>query len=238
MPSERYSSKIGGLVTLLGVVCLLLATLAHPMRANPADAPAAFAEYAADSLWVASHLGQLLGVALVTGGLLALSWRLRRERGGVWALLAGAAALVGLALSGALQAVDGIALKIMVDRWAAASPETQPFLFEGAFAVRQIEIGLASMVSLFFGLTATLYAGALWLAEDAPKGLGWLATLSGAALLVSGIMYAYTGFSESAMMVSMPASLLLMLWGIAVGVFLLHDSLGTTAYHRKEEKLP
>ncbi len=151
------------------------------------------------SLWVASHLGQLLGVVLITGGLVALSWRLRRGRAGVWSILGGTGACASLSLSGALQAVDGIALKVMVDRWARASPESQSLLFEGAFAVRQIEIGFASIVMLFFGLTAMLYVGAFWLSEDAPNWLGWLAMLSGAAMLVSGIMYAYTGFSETAM---------------------------------------
>ncbi len=228
LPSDRYFSKVGGIAAILGVVCLVIASSIHPMTADPADAPAAFAEYAADRLWVASHLGQLLGVGLVTGGLVALSWRLRRGRAGVWAVLGGAGTITGLSLSGALQAVDGIALKIMVDRWADAGPESQSLLFETAFAVRQIEIGLASMVMLFFGLTAMLYAGAFRLSEDAPDWLGWLAVLSGAAMLVAGVMYAYAGFSESAMMVSMPASLLLMFWGTGVGVFLLRSSLGTT----------
>ncbi len=82
-----------------------------------------------------------------------------------------------------------------------------------------------------------LYAGAFRLSEDVPDWLGWLAMLSGAAMLVAGIMYAYAGFSESAMMVSMSASLLLISWATAVGVFLLGSRLGTTSYERKEEKL-
>lgn len=234
MPPEEYASKVGGLAAILGVVCLLTATLAHPMTPDPADAPAAFAEYAADRFWIASHLGQLLGAVLITGGLVALSWRLRRGRAGVWAALGGTSAVAGLALAGALQAVDGIALKIMVDHWAAAGPESQPLVFESAFALRQLEVGLASISLLLFGLTTVLYAGAFWLSADAPNGLGWLALLSGAATLVAGAMYAYTGFSDRAMMVSMPAGLLLMAWGTAVGVFLLRRSLGRAPYDRKE----
>jgi hypothetical protein len=38
-------------------------------------------------------------------------------------------------------------------------------------------------------------------------------------------------------MVSMPAGLLLMAWGTAVGVFLLRRSLGRAPYDRKEERL-
>lgn len=236
MPSEPFFSKVGGIASILGVVCLVIATFAHPMTADPANASAAFAEYAADRNWIASHLGQLLGVALLTGGLLALSWRLRRGRAGVWAILGGAGAIIGLSLSSALQAVDGIALKIMVDRWAAVEPEMQSVVFEAAFAVRQIEIGLASMVMLLSGTTALLYAGAFRLCEDAPDWLGWLAMLSGVMMLLAGIMSAYAGFSGSAMGVSMTASSMLMLWGIAVGVFLFGGVLGRPPKGKTKEQ--
>lgn len=224
MALDRYFSRVGGVAAILGTVCLVVATFMHPMTADPASPPAAFAEYAADPNWIASHLGQLFGAALFTGGLIALSWRLCKGRAAAWAVLSGAGAVAALALSGALQAVDGIASKVMVDRWADAPPETRSALFEAAFAVRQIEIGLASITMLFFGATAMLYAGAFWLTEDAPDWLAWFAFASGAALLVSGVAHAYTGFSASAMMVSMPANLLLMIWGVAVGLFLLRST--------------
>lgn len=224
MLSERPLYKIGGIAAIVGIVVLLVATFAHPMSEDPSDEFTAFAEYAADPYWVASHLGQLLGVAFFTGGLVSLSWRLRSGRAGVWALLGGIVATASLALSGALQAVDGIALKVMVDRWIEASPEEQALLFEGAFVVRQVEIGLASIALLFFGLTGILYACALWFSDQAANWLSGVAMASGCAMLIAGIMYAYTGFSEMAMMVSMPASLLLAVWGIGVGVYLLRSS--------------
>jgi hypothetical protein len=43
-----------------------------------------------------------------------------------------------------LQAVDGVALKVTVDRWAAATGEARLLAYEAAHAVRQIEIGFAS----------------------------------------------------------------------------------------------
>jgi hypothetical protein len=224
MPSEGHFFRVGGIAAILGVIIFLLATLAHPMQTDPADAIAAFAEYAADRFWVASHLAQLLGVALITGGLLALSWRLRAGRAGVWAVLGGIGAIASVTTSGVLQAVDGIALKVMVDRWVSASPEEQALLFESAFAVRQIEIGLAGIVLLVFGLTAILYGCALWMSDEASNWLGGFGVATGVLLLGAGVMYAYTGFSATAMMASMPGSLLLTFWGIGVGVYLLRSS--------------
>jgi hypothetical protein len=154
------------------------------------------------------------------GRLLSLSWRLRDGRAGVWAILGGAGALASLSVAGALQAVDGIALKIMIDRWAGAAPESRSLMFETAFAVRQVEVGLASVLGLFIGMTVVLYGGALRSSAGGSTWLGWLGVASGAATTAAAIVQAHTGFSEIAMNLSMPASLLLLLWTALVGVFL------------------
>jgi hypothetical protein len=191
------------------------------MRAPPANAPEAFAEYAADRFWVVSHLGQLLGVVSITVGLVALSWRLRVGRAGTWALLGAASAIATLALSGALQAVDGVALKIAVDRWSQSAPEARALAFEGAVAVRQIEVGFAAIVTLFAGLTAMAYAAPLRCSVDAPDWLGWLGFAAGAVMIASGVILAHAGFSDFAMTVTMPSSLLFLSWTALSGMFQL-----------------
>jgi hypothetical protein len=47
-------------------------------------------------------------------------------------------------------------------------------LFYAAFAVRQIEIGLASIMSLLLGLTVAIYGIALLIDRSFPKWLGHL----------------------------------------------------------------
>ena len=74
MIDTRYCSRLGAGAALLGALLLTLGTLLHPMQAAPWDAAAAFAEYAADHHWLASHLIQLLGVLLGVLALLALTW--------------------------------------------------------------------------------------------------------------------------------------------------------------------
>ncbi|UVE17889.1 hypothetical protein NVV93_00365 [Pseudomonas sp. LS44] len=221
MPDLPYFSRIGGIASLLGVLLLFVATLLHPMQTPPWDAPAAFAEYAADRHWVGSHLGQLLGVLLGVIGLAALTARLCDGRAGVWALLGLLLATVSLALAFALQAVDGVALKLMVSRWHDASEASQALVFEAAYGVRQIEAGLASLMGIGFGITILFYGVALCLSARAPTWLGLSGLLAGAAVLASSLVQAHTGFSALAMNSSMPSSLLLMLWQIAVGVYLL-----------------
>src|SRR5262249_56914770 len=87
-----------------------------------------------------------------------------------------------------------IALKVMVDAWAAAAAAQREGAFQAAVAVRQIEIGLVSMLSLSSGLTAIVYGVALLLDHMYPRWVGGLAIMGGFPTMVAGMVLAYTGF--------------------------------------------
>jgi hypothetical protein len=108
----------------------------------------------------------------------------------------------------------------MVDTWAAAPAAQKELAFHAAFAVRQVEIGLASMVSLLFGLTVSLYGVALLVDRAYPRWLGGLAVLGGVPTTVAGVVMAYTGFSGLVMAINMPANSVLLVWMLALGVCL------------------
>ena len=186
---------------------LLVSTLLHPLDADPNDPVAAFAEYASSETWIVSHLGQFLGVALIAMALVALSHNLRDRRAEAWGIVGRAGAIMTVAMAAALQAVDGIALKKMVDRWVAAAPSDKVVAFESAFAVRQIEVGMTSLFSLVFGLTAAVFGVILVL--DGHRWLGWWAILGGVGVVGAAVAQAFTGFSGLAMNMSMPASVVL-----------------------------
>lgn len=111
----RGAGKIGAACAIGGAALLVAGTALHPMEADPNNAVTAFAEYAADQLWVASHLTQLAGVTLMVIALLILAQQIEAASGKVWSRLAAGGAVASLAAAAALQAVDGIALKAMVD---------------------------------------------------------------------------------------------------------------------------
>jgi hypothetical protein len=217
---ETGASRTGAICAIGGTLLLFIGTYLHPMEADPNQAIAAFTEYAADQLWVASHLLQLAGVALMVAALLLLAQQVEAARGKIWSHLAAAGAIASFAVAAALQAVDGIALKAMVDAWAAAPPEHKEIAFHAAFAVRQVEVGLASVLSLLFGVTVSVYGVALLADHGYPKWVGAIAIGAGIATMVAGIVMAYTGFSRLAMAINMPASSLLLVWMLAVGVLM------------------
>ncbi len=203
-----------------GAALLLIGTYLHPMGADPNNPAAAFAEYAGDRLWVASHLVQLAGVAAMMSALLFLTGELEARRRSSVVRIATAGAIVSLALAFALQAVDGVALKGMVDAWAASPASEKKEVFHAAFAVRQVEIGLASMLSLSLGLTMTLYGIALLGDETYPKWFAGVAIAAGVPTMVAGVVMAHTGFSGLAMAINIPANVILLLWMLALAGFM------------------
>jgi len=203
-----------------GAFVLLAGTYLHPMSADPNVPLAAFTEYASDHNWVASHLMQLAGIAVLVAVLAILSRALAGGPADTAATLGAVGAVASLAVAAALQAVDGVALKAMVDAWAVAAEQEKEVLFRGAFAVRQIEVGFASITSLLFGLTLSIYGIALLTDSRFPRWLGFLALVGGVSTAAAGVVIAYAGFSGLAMALNMSAGSLLLLWAVALGVHL------------------
>jgi hypothetical protein len=214
----RSQFRPGPLLAFLGVGFLTVGTMLHPMQADPNLAVAAFEEYAADRHWVASHLMQLAGIWAMMGSLVLLARRLETGPAAAWTSLGVATGVASIAATAALQAVDGVALKVMVDRWAAASEPEKAMLFAASFGTRQIEIGLAGMSCLVLGLTAAIFGMAVAIDGRFPKWIGLLGVAGGIAVIASGVVIAYTGFSNLAMAINMPAVAVLMAWMIALGI--------------------
>ena len=214
----RYTLRGASVAAIGGALLLFIGTILHPSGADPNDAVAAFSEYAADQLWIASHLTQLLGVTLIVCALIQLSRLLSGGAARDLARVGAAGAIATLAAAASLQAVDGIALKNMVDAWAAAAEPDTTTLFYAAYGVRQIEVGLASITSLLLGITLCVYGVAVISDHRFAKWLGWLPIIGGIPTAIGGIVIAYTGFSGLAMSINMPANSLLLIWMIALGV--------------------
>ena len=212
-------NRIGPISAIAGAVLLLLGTYLHPMNADPSVPLAAFTEYAASHIWVASHLMQLAGVTLIAAALVLLARKMADGPSTEWATLGALGAIASLAVASALQAVDGVALKIMVDNWVATPEPWKASLFDATFGVRQIEIGLASIGSVLFGFTVSIYGVALLIDRRFPRWLGAVAIVGGVPTAIGGIAIAYTGFSNLAMVINMPANSLLILWMIAIGIY-------------------
>lgn len=215
---KQANSRFISVTAFSGAVLLCIGTYLHPMDADPNMPLAAFTEYAASRHWIASHLMQLFGCILIVATLVLLSRTMADGPAVEWVTLGRSGAVASLAVASVLQAVDGIALKAVVDSWAATVEPGKTGLFHAAFGVRQIEIGLASIASLLFGLTISVYGISFLIDGRIVQWMGVLAILGGTAMAVGGIAIAHTGFSRLSMAINMSSSLLLIAWLLVLGV--------------------
>src|SRR3954452_10371789 len=144
--TARSDLRLAAVLLLPGLVVSAVAGLFHPEGPSANDHPAVFAIYAASQVWTAVHLGQFIGMALITFGLFALFSALDPPRGGGrWlARIALLSATVNLALYGVLQGVDGVGLKKAVEAWASADAGDKAARFDVAEALRWLEWGVRS----------------------------------------------------------------------------------------------
>lgn len=206
--SDLHRGRAGAGAVLAGLASQVPLGALHPHREPPNDSVAAFREYAHSQDWVLVHLGQFLGLLLVTVGLVALAGILARHRGpaGFLGLAAAVTALVSAAVFAVQMAVDGVALKAAVDAWQAAVPGDQAAAYRVADSVRSIEKGLSALFNLTNGLTLLTLGVGLVLGGDLGRRLGWLAAAAGVGLLAVGVLTAQTGFSHRASSVALPAT--------------------------------
>ena len=217
-------NRFGAYCAIAGVAFIVISTALHTMHADPNDPAMAFAEYAADPYWTWSHIVRLMGFVLVGIALFFINTLVVGGIAGSLSALGNAGIYISVTLAAALQAVDGIALIRMVDRWTVASVETKQMVFEAVIAVRQIEIALASIVSLSFGTTIVIIGVACYLSKLFPRWLAFLGVIAGGGFAASGFSIAISGFSSTSMNMGMPSNMLLMIWLILLGVFLLKTS--------------
>jgi hypothetical protein len=88
--------------------------------------------------------------------------------GTAWTRVTAACGAAGLPTAATLQAVDGVALKAMVDLWAGAANDRSA-LFAAALAVRPVEIGLDALLALVLAATFLGFGVGLLTAPPRPQ---------------------------------------------------------------------
>lgn len=211
---RRPGLRLSATLLFAGVLVSLLAGLRHPDAASANDHPATFAEYAASDAWIAVHLGQFVGMALLLCGLLVLAYALNVRQGpAAWTVrLGAAAAIAALALYGVLQGVDGVALKHAVDAWAGAAEGEKALRFAAAEDIRWLEWGIRSYQSFMLGSALILFGIAIAATGRISRFIGYLMALSGAAYLAQGWIIGAEGFSASNSLPTLAGIVLILGW--------------------------
>lgn len=195
----RKTWRLASSLLLAGVVVSILAGVLHAESHDANDHVASFTAYANSGIWTGVHLGQFVGMALVGAGLVSMASACGVQRHGLaWTARFGALfAAAAVALYGALQAVDGVALKQAVDAWAAAPEPDKASRFATAEGIRWLEWGMRSYQSILLGAAMVMLGIAVAATHRVSRIAGYLLAVSGLAYLVQGWIIGESGFSAA-----------------------------------------
>ncbi len=212
-PARTSSLRLPAALLLAGQLLYIVVTTLHT-GGDANDHHDVFADYADSGSWTVVHLGQFAGMAVLLAGLLALFSALdgparRTARYGA------ASAVATLALHGALQAVDGVALQQAVSAWVSAPDAEKPARFASAESIRWLEWGVRSYQDITLGLALLLFAAAVARTTRMPRTIAPLMALAGLLHLVQGWVVGSDGFSHAeslAIVVTYVVNLAWMAW--------------------------
>jgi hypothetical protein len=212
--------RLAASLLLAGVVVSILAGLLHAEAHDANDHLASFTAYARSGIWTSVHLGQFVGMALVNVGLVVLWFALDVQRGALaWTARVGAlSAAAALSLYGALQAVDGVALKQAADAWAAAAEPEKAARFATAEGIRWLEWGMRSYQSFLLGAALILLGIVVAARRPVSPVIGCLMALSGLAYLAQGWIIGALGFAAANSLPTLIGIIATVIWTIWLAI--------------------
>src|SRR5215216_5719284 len=195
-PEEGSVFRIGSVAGIIGSLLAMVGNLLHP--ATPIGDPEGVARTIADGeRWVLVHLGIVVGLILMLGGLVTISRSIKGGVAGTLAQLGFVAAVAGVTVGVVLVIVDGVAAKHLADAWEAAPTEEVAAALRVVLAEETINFALAALFNILFaGVTFILLglAAVAWSGEY-PGWLGWVVVVAGVGSVLVGLVQAYTGES-------------------------------------------
>ena len=213
---DRMRLRLSSAIMFAGILLSMVSGLLHPDSVPANEHPAVFAEYAASFAWIGVHLGQFIGMTILTAGLLVLSAGVEAIEGltFVFNRLGSTFFAVALSLYGVLQAVDGVALKHAVDALALASETERAARFASAETVRWLEWGFRSYHAFAFGLALMLFAATLIRSQAVSKPIAALMGATGLSYWVQGWIIGNIGFAPANSLPSLVGIATILAWSI------------------------
>lgn len=218
--SERAQLKLGGGFAVMGAILALILNGLHP---HVDTAEAVLRAAAENQNWLSLHLGLILGVLLILGGLVVFTRTCEggHRRGALLAQLGLVTAVLGVGLFLANFALDGMVTRNVAQAWLNAPAPDRALAFRIADMFDQITFALYTLWGIVFtGLAFLLYGLAILTDTLYPRWLGWIAFLAGSGSVVVGVAQAYAGRSAAIEIGFIVCSVTVTLWSLAIGVLL------------------
>lgn len=218
---EQWMFRIGAGAAIVGALLGMVGNLIHP--ATPIGDPEGMARLIAQSeIWVPDHLGIVLGLILMLGGLTAIYHSITGGLPGALARLGFVAAIAGTTVGLILVTLDGIAAKQFAEAWVTTPVEEKPAALRLVLAQETLNFALASLFNILFAaVTFILYGLAVALSQAYPRWLGWVVVVASIGSVGAGLIQAYVGEptpTTRILTIIMPT--IITLWLLVMGVML------------------
>ncbi len=136
-----------------------------------------------------------------------------------------AATIITTAVLFILQAVDGVSLKMAVDRWIAATVEEQVPAFYAAESIRWIEIGINSIARILQGAVVMVFGAAIVFKGGlVPRWVGAIGIPVGIVTLMTGLTVSYIGFATGPTGLMLISYVSYVAWIVIVSVYMWRKS--------------
>ena len=226
---NRPLLRIGSIAFIVGVVIVVVSTMLHPSREDPANHPLVFMEYANSNSWIAVHIGQFVGGIMVFGGGFGVlhSFLMRTESNTTYTLswIGFAVAIMTASAIAVLQAVDGIALKMAVD-FGLLLPARKRV----AEGIRCVEYGTNSIFRILQGSVAAIFGIAIVKSMLLSRWIGGTGVIVGTMSIIAGVEVAYVGFGYTNFVgLRGISTIIYFIWILILGAFMLRKSMSKKA---------
>jgi Domain of unknown function (DUF4386) len=215
--NDRTGLKLSGGFLMTAAVLGSVVNGFHPITTGDLEETAT--TIAGDGEWILLHLGIVVAMLLLAAGLTGMIAHAEGTRGTPIAKVAMVITSIGTALAVVSVAIDGVALKILADEWAAVSPQETPRLFDLFATTKRINTALwGSTVMVFFGFAILCHGTALLQSRRLPPWMGWAAVLSAlGSLLAASLQLPAGGESRTGEFIFLGSSILLTIWALTLG---------------------
>jgi hypothetical protein len=223
---ERWLLLIGGVAAIIGSLMGMVGNLIHPH--TPIGDPEGVARVIASSdSWLPIHLGIVVGIILMFGGLVALGRSVRGELAVALARLGEATAIAGVAVGLILVILDGVAARQLAEEWAAAPAVDRALALVAVSTNETLNFALASLFNILFaGVAFSLYGLAVAASDGYPRWLGLLVVLGGLESIVAGVIQAAAGEPvEASRILTIIGPTVITLWLFAMGILMVRKAL-------------
>lgn len=184
---ERTLLRVGAVSAVLGTVANVVASAGH------GDLPetgthAALGFVAERDTWSLVHLTSIFAVLLWLVAFVALSGSMPRGAARLLARFGLVSISIGAALHVVFFSIDGYALKVAADAWAAASGSERESLLQAGDLVLLLQNSqFVSAIALVLGLPFVLFGLAVAFSRAYPAWLGWVGAAAGAGAFFTGV---------------------------------------------------